>query len=52
VDGHQVLAIVPRSDSLARKQGYDVIFQSCSDSCADALEEKMKAEMQRLDDIG
>jgi hypothetical protein len=46
----QVFAIVPRSDSPAAKEGYDLVFQTCSDSCADALDRTMKQEMGRLDD--
>ena len=41
----QVLGIVPRSDSPAVKEGYDVVFQTCSDSCADALDQRIKTEM-------
>ena len=36
--GRQVFAIVPMSDSPASKQGNDVMFQACSEACADALE--------------
>ena len=48
----QVLAIVPRSDSPAAKEGYDVIFQTCSDSCAEALVHRMKDEIDGLDGTG
>ena len=42
---HQILGIVPRSDSPAVKDGYDVIFQTCSDRCADALDERIRTEL-------
>ena len=46
-DGNrQILAIVPKADSPARKHGHDVIFQTCSTTCADALEKKLRDEMR------
>ena len=44
----QILGIVPRSDSPAVKEGYDVVFQTCSDSCADALDQGIRCEMGRM----
>ena len=44
----QVLAIVPLSDSPAAKDGYDVVFQTCSDACADALDRRIKSEMRKM----
>ena len=43
----QILAIIPKADSPARQQGHDVVFQACSEACADALETKMRDELRR-----
>ena len=47
-EDRQVLGIVPRSDSPAVKEGYDVVFQTCSDSCADALDQRIRSEMGKM----
>jgi hypothetical protein len=43
----QILAIVPKADSRAKKQGHDVVFQACSEACANSLEQKMRDELGR-----
>jgi hypothetical protein len=40
----EVLVIVPRGDSPAAQQGYDLILQTCSEKCAANLDRGMEAK--------
>jgi hypothetical protein len=46
-----VLAIVPRADSPAKKEGKDVLFMICSDDCGTALREALNQVVGLVEDI-
>lgn len=44
--GGTFYAIVPTPDSPAAAKGYDLLFQACSQVCADALDAQLKEELK------
>jgi hypothetical protein len=44
--GGTFYAIVPTPDSPAVAKGYDILFQACSQACADALDALLKEELK------
>jgi hypothetical protein len=46
---HSVAALVVTRDSPAKKEGKDVLFQVCSDSCRTELTEAIKREWAHID---
>jgi len=45
-NGGKFFAIVPTADSPAVAKGYDLLFQTCSAACADALDAQLKEELK------
>ena len=46
-----VYGIVPRSDSPAKKDGKDLLFQVCSDCCGQALQQAFQDELDMADEV-
>ena len=44
--GEKFYAIVPTADAPATAAGYDLLFQACSQVCADALDAQLKEELK------
>lgn len=44
--GDRFYAIVPTADAPATAAGYDLLFQACSQVCADALDAQLKEELK------
>ncbi len=49
--GKMVFAIVPTSDSQAKRDGNDLIFMICSQSCGRALKKALQEELDFIDKI-
>jgi hypothetical protein len=46
--GKTVIAVVTTKNSKARKQGFDLIFLTCSQACAEELKEALDMEQDML----
>lgn len=45
-----VIALVPSQDSAARAEGFDLVFMTCSQNCAEELKEALEFERDVFDD--
>jgi predicted RNA polymerase sigma factor len=45
-----VVALVPRADSSIRKDGFDLVFVTCSPDCAEELKRALELERDVLED--
>lgn len=50
--GGKIYATVPMSDSPATTEGFDCMFQTCSKTCADALDAQLKEEFKISGQLG
>lgn len=45
-----IVALVPPEDSIAREEGYDLVFITCSPECAEELKENLQLEKDVFQD--
>src|SRR6266536_509425 len=51
-EGRQIFAIVPTADSPDPNRSEEVVFQTCSESCAHELEHSLQEEWRSQNEIG
>lgn len=44
ISGKIIIALVPSEGSIARDEGYDLVFITCSPECAEELKENLQLE--------
>ena len=49
--GNKIYAIIPTSDSQAKKEGKDILFTICSHSCGMALKKALEQEIDLIDRV-